>query len=292
MRSTRRVVAVVALLVALAHASVASAFGWSLPVSGGTPTLGFGVAYPGGTHRGVDLEAAAGAEVVAPTGGTVTFAGRVPADGGGTCGAVTVELADGHRVSLLPLEGVCVAAGDSIAAGDVLGSLAASGDDSSGAPHLHVGLRSGELYLDPAPLLPCGGASAADPAPESAPVTVPDPPAATSAGAAPAAPAVTVAPAAAVAAPTPAGASAVVQAEVAPTAPVVDAAMPVTANRAVTNADLPAADPNNAPHMVRKGVRVPLFSARPVMSTVLALGMLATGIAIVRVRRASPVHVR
>jgi hypothetical protein len=44
--------------------------------------------------------------------------------------------------------------------------------------------------------------------------------------------------------------------------------------------------------MVRKGVRVPLFSARPVMSTVLALGMLATGIAIVRVRRASPVHVR
>jgi hypothetical protein len=37
---------------------------------------------------------------------------------------------------------------------------------------------------------------------------------------------------------------------------------------------------------------VPFFSARPVTSGILALGMLATGIAIVRVRRASPVHVR
>ena len=51
-------------------------------------------------------------------------------------------------------------------------------------------------------------------------------------------------------------------------------------------------DPNDAPHTVSKGARTPFFSARPVTSGVLALGMLATGIAIVRVRRASPVHVR
>ncbi len=292
MRSARRVVAVAALLVALAHASVASASSWALPVSGGTPTLGFGVAYPGGTHRGVDLKAAVGSEVVAPNGGTVTFAGRVPADGGGTCGAVTVELPDGHRISLLPLDDVQVITGDCVTAGDVLGSLAASGDDSSTVPHLHVGLRSGELYLDPAPFLPLGTAVGAGPAPESASVAVPNPPAAASPGATAV---VAAAPAPAATAQTPAGASAVVPAEIAESAPAVDTVTPITVSRAVTDADVPVAeaiDPNNAPHTVKPGIRMPLFSARPVTSTVLALGMLATGIAIVKVRRASSVHAR
>jgi len=295
MRFARLYLAAAVALMLAAHASAAWAVGWSLPVSGGTPALGFGVQYAGGTHRGVDLEVPAGADVVSPTGGTVTFAGRIPADGGGTCGAVTIELADGHRVSLLPLEGVCVATGDGVDAGDALGSLAATGDDSSASPHLHVGLRSGELYLDPMPFLPCCGAPAAEPVPEAPPVTVPDPPAATSAGVAATAPAATAAPVVGAAAPTPASVSAVVQAEVAPTVPAADAATPVTAGRPVSGAELPAAEaaaPNNAPHTVSKRVRVPFFSARPVTSGILALGMLATGIAIVRVRRASPVHVR
>lgn len=290
MRFVRHYVAVAAALMVMMHAGTAWASAWVLPVSNGSPVLGFGVQYAGGTHRGVDIEAPAGAEIIAPAGGTVSFAGQVPADGGGTCGAVTVELANGHRVSLLPLEGVCVAVGDAVSAGDALGSLPAVGDDSSAAPHLHVGLRSGELYLDPTPFLPCAGTPAADPAPEAPSVTVPDPRAATGVGVTPAA---TAAPVATAAEPIPASVGAVAQAEIAPTAPVADVAPAVTAGRAVTGAEIPAAAaPNDAPHTVRAGIRVPWFSARPVTSAVLALGMLATGIAIVRVRRASPVHVR
>lgn len=126
---------------------------WCPPVEHGASILGFGVTYPGGTHRGVDIAAEAGAEVAAPAVGTVSFAGQVPADGGGTCTAVTLELADGRRMSLLPLERADVVAGESVGAGQVLGVLAAAGDDSSVAPHVHVSLRSGDLYLDPGSLV-------------------------------------------------------------------------------------------------------------------------------------------
>jgi hypothetical protein len=116
--------------------------------------LAFAERYDGHTHRGIDLAAPAGSEVRAPAAGTVVFAGTVPADGGGTCNAVTVELVDGLRVSLLPLESVLVAAGDSVSAGDGVGYLAQAGDDSSAEAHLHLGLRQGDTYLDPAGLLP------------------------------------------------------------------------------------------------------------------------------------------
>lgn len=298
MRSGRYCLAVAAALIVVTHTSAALASGWTMPVEGATATLGFGVAYAGGTHRGVDLAAAAGAEVVSPAEGTVTFAGRVPADGGGTCGAVTVELADGHRVSLMPLEGLCIAAGDSVAAGSALGSLAGSGDDSSGAAHLHVGLRSGELYLDPAPFLPCGGGAATDLAPEASPAVVPDPPAITGVDTAPA---VTAGATASAAAASPAGAvvsaaashiepAEVVQPATAADAPVAAPASEPVADRGARQADV--SEPNTAPHTVRKGAHVPATFARPVVSGILALGMLATGIAIVRVRRAVPVRVR
>ena len=296
MRSARRVLAVVAMLTALAHASVAWASGWAAPVEGATTALGFGVAYAGGTHRGVDLEAAAGAGVVSPVEGTVVFAGRVPADGGGTCGAVTIEMADGRRVSLLPLEGVCIALGDSVVAGSTLGSVAASGDDSSAAPHLHVGLRNGELYLDPAPFLPCGEGSATDSAPEALPVGVPDPSAVTGVDTATAvtaaAPATAASPASTVVS---AATSHVEPVEVVQQATVADA--PVAATSGGTAADpgtrqADVSEPNTAPHTVRPGAHVTATFARPVVSGVLALGMLATGIAIVRVRRAVPVRVR
>lgn len=127
---------------------------WNEPVSGGAVILAFAERYNGRTHRGIDLAAPAGAEVRAPSGGTVVFAGTVPADGGGTCHAVTVELVDGLRVSMLPLESVLVAAGDRVSSGDAVGHIAQAGDDSSAAPHLHLGLRDGEAYLDPAGLLP------------------------------------------------------------------------------------------------------------------------------------------
>lgn len=152
---------------------IAKAAEWCPPVEGGASILGFGAAYAGGTHRGVDIAAEPGAEIAAPAMGTVSFAGQVPADGGGTCTAVTLELADGRRMSLLPLQRADVVVGESVEAGQVLGVLAAAGDDSSGTPHVHVSLRSGDLYLDPGSLV-IGAADVVTEAAPAAPCPTPE----------------------------------------------------------------------------------------------------------------------
>lgn len=148
-----RVVALAVLLVGLWSGTAWAA--WVSPLSDGwelcTP---YGASCPGGTHRGIDLTAVEGSTVLAPASGTVGFAGPVPADGGGTCIAVTLEMPDGLRISMMPLADACVSAGGTVNAGEQLGTLAASGDDSSPNVHLHLGLRRGDTYLDPASLLP------------------------------------------------------------------------------------------------------------------------------------------
>ncbi len=161
-RLTGSIIAAAVLFALVAHVTGAHASEWQPPVEGGVMLLGFGAAYPAGTHRGVDISATAGAAVASPATGVVAFAGQVPADGGGTCGAVTVELADGRRMSLLPLDGMTVTTGDAVSAGDALGRVAASGDDSSSEAHLHVGLRSGDLYLDPGELIAVVGPVSAE----------------------------------------------------------------------------------------------------------------------------------
>lgn len=168
----RAVVFVGVIIGALVLSAVAAhAAEWYPPVIDGSMLLGFGARYAGGTHRGVDISAAPGSGVAAPAAGTVVFAGHVPADGGGTCKAVTVELPDGRRLSLLPLESVSVVAGETIEAGREIGQVAAAGDDSSAAPHVHVSLRSGELYLDPGDLLGAGAGSDVAAPVTTAPVT-------------------------------------------------------------------------------------------------------------------------
>lgn len=126
----------------------------SSPIPGASVVLGFGRPYGSGSvHRGADLAGAAGEHVLAPEAATVSFAGAVPADGGGTVLAVTLALADGTKVSLMPLERALVKGGATVSAGDALGELADHGDASSAQPHLHLSLRRGSVYLDPAPLL-------------------------------------------------------------------------------------------------------------------------------------------
>lgn len=124
------------------------------PASAAEVALGYGVPYSGGTHRGVDVALAAGADIESPVSGTVLFAGSVPADGGGTCTAVTIQTSDGLRVSLLPLSGASVSQGTAVVAGDEVGVLAGAGDDSCAVTHLHMSLRRGDAYLDPTALLP------------------------------------------------------------------------------------------------------------------------------------------
>lgn len=161
-----------ALLLLCARQVPAHAGAWSAPVGAGTTILGYGEQYAGRTHRGVDISAAAASEVGSPAAGVVVFAGSVPADGGGVCGAVTVELPDGLKVSLLPLEAVFVSTGQTVAGGETVGLVAAAGDDSSAAAHLHLGLRRGDAYLDPAGYLPACSAPevSAETEPASAPL--------------------------------------------------------------------------------------------------------------------------
>ena len=142
----------VACLAALLFASSAVA----LP-AGSPQLLGFGATYTtadGGsaTHRGVDVACAAGDEVQAPAEGSVTFVGRVPASSGGSMLAISVQT-DTGTVTLMPMRMVSVAEGERVGSGDPLGTAEGEGDASSSRPHLHVGLKSGGLYLDPSPLI-------------------------------------------------------------------------------------------------------------------------------------------
>lgn len=133
-----------------------------------TTLLGFAETYaaPDGTtrsHRGLDLAMDAGDVVETPLGGEVGFVGRVPGSDGGTVLAVTI-VEGSRRLTLLPLEDARVERGDWIDAGTAIGTIAASGDPSSERPHVHVGLRQGEVYVDPAGLF-----SVAVPAPATKP---------------------------------------------------------------------------------------------------------------------------
>lgn len=143
--------------------------------------LAFGASYgnPPRTHSGADLAGEAGESVLAPVAGSVVFVGLVPAGEGARATAVTIQTADGEKLTLLPLEDVRCSRGAQVEAGDELGALAESGDVSSGSTHLHVSLRRGTLYVDPTPLLavappaaspgtPPGAASATQPGPSSA----------------------------------------------------------------------------------------------------------------------------
>ncbi|MCC2335302.1 murein hydrolase activator EnvC family protein [Cellulomonas wangsupingiae] len=103
-------------------------------------------------HRGVDVAATAGATVVSPAAGVVTFAGDVAGRG-----VVTVLHADGRRSSLEPLTAT-VHEGAQVIAGATLGTLAGDAHGGTpGGPALHWGVRVGDRYVDPWLLLPGTG---------------------------------------------------------------------------------------------------------------------------------------
>ena len=158
-----------------AAAEAAEAAWWSDPVVHRAPVAGR-VTRPfarpdgpyGAGHRGVDLAAPPGAPVRATERGTVVHAGPV-------VGVVwvSVDHPDGLRTSYGPLTRVAVTRGQRVGAGDVLGVVAAGhhGDPEQDAG-LHLGVRRGDEYLDPATvpdlapprptLVDAGGWTAAD----------------------------------------------------------------------------------------------------------------------------------
>ena len=137
------------------------ALAWTWPVSG--PVLrpfafDRGNPYAGGQHRGADIGASVGANVVAPAGGTVTFAGSTP--GGGL--TIAIRTADGYSATLVHLGSLAVGRGAAVQEGAVVGTVGSTGQAELGAPHVHLGVRiaSDEHgYVDPLAFLPGRAAS-------------------------------------------------------------------------------------------------------------------------------------
>jgi murein DD-endopeptidase MepM/ murein hydrolase activator NlpD len=101
-------------------------------------------------HRGVDLAGAPGVMVSAAGPGVVFFAGPVA-----SVGVVSIAHPGGLRTTYQPVA-VSVAAGDRVAAGDPVGTLAPGHPGCPAPACLHWGLRRGEAYLDPLSLLGLG----------------------------------------------------------------------------------------------------------------------------------------
>lgn len=98
-------------------------------------------------HRGLDFAAERGTRVVAAAAGEVTFAGQV----GGEL-FVSVVGADGLKTTYSFLDEVLVARGQAVVQGEVI-ARSGAGHAGSQAPHLHFGVRRGDDYLDPEPIL-------------------------------------------------------------------------------------------------------------------------------------------
>jgi len=120
---------------------------WAWPIVDGRPADDSGLfdapdSPYGRGHRGIDIPALAGADVLAVAPGVVTFAGSVA----GT-GVVTIDHG-GERSTYQPVS-AAVAKGDLVEAGDVLGTLQA-GPGHCATPCLHLGrIGADDEYLDP-----------------------------------------------------------------------------------------------------------------------------------------------
>jgi murein DD-endopeptidase MepM/ murein hydrolase activator NlpD len=123
---------------------------WGLPLTGDPlvtrPFAAPPTPYAAG-HRGVDLAGVAGQPVLAAGAGVVAFAGLVAGRP-----VVSVQHADGLRTTYEPVQ-PGVAAGQAVARGSPLGSLATGHPGCPVEACLHWGLRRGTGYLDPLSLL-------------------------------------------------------------------------------------------------------------------------------------------
>jgi murein DD-endopeptidase MepM/ murein hydrolase activator NlpD len=122
------------------------------PVSGPhTVTNSFGAPRGGGTrrHQGNDIMAPMGAPVVA------TVSGRVTRTGSGGLGGVALYLfGGGTEFYYAHLSNLSVGAGQSVSAGQRLGSNGNTGNASGGPPHVHFEIHpGGGRAIDPYPSL-------------------------------------------------------------------------------------------------------------------------------------------
>ncbi|KAA9149984.1 M23 family metallopeptidase [Amycolatopsis acidicola] len=98
-------------------------------------------------HRGVDLAAAPGQQVLAAGPGVVVFAGQVAG-----AGVVSIDHDGGLRTTYEPVTPL-VAAGAQVYGGQPIGTVNPGHPGCSVAACLHWGVRRGEEYLDPLALI-------------------------------------------------------------------------------------------------------------------------------------------
>ena len=103
----------------------------------------------GAGHRGVDLRGSVGQPVRASLPGSITFAGSLAGRG------VVVVDHGATRTTYEPVEAV-VSVGDTVGAGDRIGTLQLGGSHCFPAACLHWGLRAGDTYRDPLTLVRAG----------------------------------------------------------------------------------------------------------------------------------------
>src|SRR5919197_6667188 len=135
--------------------------------------------YAAGQHRGVDIGAPAGTAVLAPTSGTVSFAGVVPVSGR----TLTIQTHDGYSVTLTHLGSTGAQRGDMVGEGSAIATVGPSGTPEHDVPYVHLGIRRSEDpngYIDPLLFLPARplAPSPAAPQPPAPPPPTPAPPAA------------------------------------------------------------------------------------------------------------------
>lgn len=102
----------------------------------------------GAGHRGVDLAASPGQDVLAAGPGVVVFSGYLAGRG-----VVSVDHDGGLRTTYEPVLPT-VAQGDQVYGGQVIGTVLAGHPGCPVDACLHWGVRRGEEYLDPLTLVP------------------------------------------------------------------------------------------------------------------------------------------
>lgn len=99
------------------------------------------------THQGLDLRAAVGTPISAMNGGTVVIAREMFYEGG----FVVIDHGQGLLSLYLHLSEIKVREGEPVTKRQLIGLSGATGRTT--APHLHVGIRWQEVYVNPAALL-------------------------------------------------------------------------------------------------------------------------------------------
>lgn len=97
------------------------------------------------THNGTDLAADEGADILAPVTGSVVSVG----DDGLWGGVVEIEASDGALVRVCGFGDVDTAQGQSVTAGDRIGSVGEIAAEADGGAHVHVEVLVDGEYTDP-----------------------------------------------------------------------------------------------------------------------------------------------